>query len=92
MPGEDEGEPKRPLRNRFARSGFAARVNDPCDDLEAYRRLLQLSEDLDKMAERCWSVASEQSLHAAAAVARKIASKLYQRSLRDDDDRLADPE
>jgi hypothetical protein len=53
-----------------------------CDDLQAYQRLLNLAEELQRLSDRCWSVASQNSLRIAAAVTRRIASKVYRRGLR----------
>jgi hypothetical protein len=73
-------------RDRLQQMFRTPRTNDDgdrYDDLTAYRRLLHLADELEKLSRRAWSPTSTASLHAAAAVARALASKIYDRGLRE---------
>jgi hypothetical protein len=76
---DDESRLEKMFRPQPRNDGTCER----CDDLTAYRRLLHLSEELEKLSRRAWSPASTASLQAAAVVARALASKIYQRALRE---------
>jgi hypothetical protein len=52
------------------------------DDLQVYKILLALVEELELLSALAWSVASATALQAAAILIRKLASALYLAALR----------
>jgi hypothetical protein len=58
------------------------------DDLTVYKRLISISEELDRMAGQCWSPATATAIKTCAAAIRRIASAVFKRSL----EKVADSE
>jgi hypothetical protein len=56
-------------------------VDQRLDDLQVYRRLHRLVEELDGLAAQCHSVAAATAIKAAAALVKATASGLYKHSL-----------
>lgn len=61
-------------------------IVDGIDDLQAYRRLLFLVEELERLSRRCWSVASATALQVACNMIRTLASGLYRAAESSDED------
>lgn len=53
------------------------RAEERLDDLQVYKRLLALVEELEALAVRCWSPAAATALLAASKIVRTVASALY---------------
>ena len=51
--------------------------DDRLSDLDAYRRLICMSEHADALSNRCWGRSAATALKAASIVARSLASGLY---------------
>jgi hypothetical protein len=49
------------------------------DDLQVYRRLLDLATELRELADAAWSPASSTALLAAATIIRRLASAVFRR-------------
>jgi hypothetical protein len=56
-------------------------VRERLDDLQVYKRLLRLVEELEALAAVCWSPAAATALRAAGAVVRTLASGLFRARL-----------
>jgi ribosomal protein S4 len=55
------------------------------DDLQVYKRLINLVEELEQLSKRAWSLSSSTALMVAAVLVRRLASALYRASLRSED-------
>jgi hypothetical protein len=53
------------------------------DNLAAYKRLHVVCADLDALAELCWSPTARTAIRVCSTLVRRVASGLYQSSLRD---------
>jgi hypothetical protein len=53
-------------------------VQERIDNLQVYKRLLALVEELDELAKRCWSPAAATSVKSTSIIVRAIASALYE--------------
>ena len=47
------------------------------DDLQSYRRLIELSEHTGRLADRCWSIAAGTAFKASSIMLRQLASGLW---------------
>jgi hypothetical protein len=56
-------------------------VDERLDDLQVYRRLHRLVEDMTGLADRCHSVAAATAIRASAELVKATASGLYKHSL-----------
>jgi hypothetical protein len=56
-------------------------VDERLDDLQVYRRLHRLVEELAGLADRCHSVAAATALRASSELVKTTASGLYRHSL-----------
>jgi hypothetical protein len=61
------------------------------DNLQVYRRLMSLCDELSADADRCWSPLGRAALVAVATSARLLAHGLRQTGLNDDDLRVMTP-
>jgi hypothetical protein len=77
VPENDDRKLEQMFERYASRSWNGVRV----DDLETYRRLVELALELERMGTTSWSVESGKSLMMAATVARRLASKVYRRTL-----------
>lgn len=57
-------------------------ISERLDDLQVYKALLALVEEVEWLSRRCWSVKASTSLQVAAQLIRKVASAVYNASLR----------
>ena len=69
-------EPEKPLGGPKQRI-----VVERLDDLTVYIRLLNLTEELECLSNRCWSLASETALKVVARAIRSTASAIFKASL-----------
>jgi hypothetical protein len=56
-------------------------AQDRLNDLQVYRKLLELSQDTGTLSQQCWSLVGSTALAAASVLLRSLASGVYRQGL-----------